>query len=190
VVRLVELLDEAKERCIATIKDRRPDIADAELEEASSAMGYGAVKYADLKSHRTTNYRFSFDEMLSMQGNTAVYLLYAHARIASIVKKSGRDPAAMAANGAVIKLEHDLEVALALHIARFPEAVEALLEDLAPNRLTDYLYELSGVFNQFYTECQVVGSEAEESRLLLAEAAAVTMRQCFSLLGIRPLYRI
>lgn len=191
VVRLVELLDEAKERCIATIKDRRPDIPETELDEASSAMGYGAVKYADLKGHRTTNYRFSFDEMLSLQGNTAVYLLYAHARIASIVRKSCKDPVALAASGkASITLEHELEVALAMHIARFPEAIEALLEDLAPNRLSDYLYELSGVFNQFYTECQVVGSEAEESRLLLAEAAAMTMRQCLALLGIKPLYRI
>ena len=189
-VRLVELLDEAKVRCIATIKDRRPDISDAELEEASSAMGYGAVKYADLKGHRTTNYRFSFDEMLSLQGNTAVYLLYAHARIASIVRKSGKDPVAMAAGGAKIKLEHELEAALALHIARFPEALEAMLQDLAPNRITDYVFELSGVFNQFYTECQVVGSPEEESRLLLAEAAAVTMRQCLQLLGITPLYRI
>lgn len=187
----MELLDEAKERCIATIKDRRPDIPETELDEASSAMGYGAVKYADLKGHRTTNYRFSFDEMLSLQGNTAVYLLYAHARIASIVRKSCKDPVALAASGkASITLEHELEVALAMHIARFPEAIEALLEDLAPNRLSDYLYELSGVFNQFYTECQVVGSEAEESRLLLAEAAAMTMRQCLALLGIKPLYRI
>jgi arginyl-tRNA synthetase len=191
VVRLVELLDEAKERCVATIKERRPDINEAELDAASSAMGYGAVKYADLKGHRTTNYRFSFDEMLSLQGNTAVYLLYAHARIASIVRKSGKDPVALAASGeASIKLEHELEVALAMHIARFPEAIEELLEDLAPNRLSDYLYELSGVFNQFYTECQVVGSQAEESRLLLVEAAAMTMRQCLSLLGIKPLYRI
>lgn len=189
-MRLVELLDEAKARCVTTIKERRPDIPAAELEEASSAMGYGAVKYADLKSHRTTNYRFSFDEMLSLQGNTAVYLLYAHARIASIVRKSGKDPLAMAAAGAKITLAHEMEVALALHIARFPEALDSMLADLAPNRITDYLYELSGVFNQFYQECQVVGSPEEDSRLLLAEAAAVTMRQCLQLLGITPLYRI
>ncbi|GAB4821599.1 hypothetical protein N2152v2_008645 [Parachlorella kessleri] len=189
VVRLVELLDEAKARCVATIKERRPDISDEELELCSSAMGYGAVKYADLKAHRLTNYRFSFDEMLSLQGNTAVYLLYAHARIASIVRKAGRDVAELAKT-ADIKLTNDKEVALALHIARFPEAVEELLADLAPNRVTDYLYELSGIFNQFYTECQVVGSPEEDSRLLLCEAAAIVMRQCFWLLGITPLYRI
>ncbi len=189
-VRLVELLDEAKERCTATITARRPDIDAAELEEAACAMGYGAVKYADLKGHRTTNYRFSYDEMLSLQGNTAVYLLYAHARIASIIRKAGKDPVAMAAAGAKIELKHELEIALGLHIARFPEALASMLADLAPNRITDYLFELSGVFNQFYTECQVVGSPEEESRLLLAEAAAMTMRQCLDLLGITPLYRI
>ena len=189
-VRLVELLDEAKVRCIATIKDRRPDISDEELEAASSAMGYGAVKYADLKGHRTTNYRFSFDEMLSLQGNTAVYLLYAHARIASIIRKSEKDPAAMAAAGATITLGAEQEIALALHISRFPEALEAMLQDLTPNRITEYVFELSTVFNQFYTECQVVGSPEEGSRLLLAEAAAVTMRQCLELLGITVLYRI
>ena len=190
VVRLVELLDEAKERCKSTIKERRPDISDEELDNSSSAMGYGAVKYADLKSHRTTNYRFSFDEMLSLQGNTAVYLLYAHARINSIFTKSGRDPQELLAQGKQVSIEHDAEAALAKHIGRFPEAVEAALHELAPNRITDYLYDLSGVFNQFYTECKVVGSPEEDSRLLLAYAAALVMRQCFSLLGITPLFRI
>lgn len=119
VVRLVELLDEAKERCVATIKERRPDISDEELDMASSAMGYGAVKYADLKSNRTTNYRFSYDEMLSLQGNTAVYLLYAHARIASIVRKSGKDMIELAKTAKIV-LKHEKEIALAVHIGRFP----------------------------------------------------------------------
>lgn len=190
VVRLVELLDEAKERCTTTIKERRPDISDEELDNSSSVMGYGAVKYADLKGHRTTNYRFSFDDMLSLQGNTAVYLLYAHARINSIFTKSGKDPQDLLAQGKQVSIEHKAEAALARHIARFPEAVEACLHELAPNRITDYLYDLSGFFNQFYTECKVVGSAEEDSRLLLAFAAALVMRQCFSLLGITPLFRI
>lgn len=191
VVRLVELLDEAKQRSVATIRERRPDISEEELEEASSAMGYGAVKYADLKGHRLTNYRFSFDEMLSLQGNTAVYLLYAHARIASIIRKSGKDPREIAMKqGGKIVISNDIERALALHIAKFPDMILYALDDLAPNRITDYLYDLSGVFNQFYTECQVVGSEQEDSRLMLVEAAAMTMRQCFELLGITVLYRI
>ena len=93
-VKLVDLLDEARDRCAASIAERRGDGAaagDADIAAAAAAMGYGAVKYADLKNSRLTNYQFSMDGMLSMKGNTAVYLLYAHARIAGIVRKSERD---------------------------------------------------------------------------------------------------
>ncbi|GBF91032.1 hypothetical protein Rsub_03887 [Raphidocelis subcapitata] len=194
VVRLVELLDEAKSRCADTIRARREEagepIDEAELEAAACAMGYGAVKYADLKNSRLTNYRFSFDAMLDLKGNTAVYLQYAHARIASIVRKSGADPAALLAEGGQVELKHPKEVALGLALARFPEALEEMLQDLVPNRITDYLYSLSEAFNQFYTECKVVGGEEQTSRLLLCEATARTMRKCFELLGITPLYRI
>lgn len=138
LVRLVDLLDEAKSRCAANLKERRAEageeISPEELEAAASAMGYGAVKYADLKSHRTTNYKFSFDDMLALKGNTAVYLLYAHARIAGIVRKAGRDVSALAAAGTAISLGHPKEEELALHITRFPEAVEDMLEDLTPNK--------------------------------------------------------
>lgn len=90
LVRLVELLDEAYTRCKAQLTERRgEEFTDEEIEHAAKAMGYGAVKYADLKNTRTTNYKFSFDAMLDLKGNTAVYLLYAHARICSIIRKSG-----------------------------------------------------------------------------------------------------
>eukprot|EP00955_Chlamydomonas_euryale_P060736 357808-Chlamydomonas_euryale.AAC.10 len=147
------------------------------------------VKYADLKNHRMTDYKFSLEAMLSMQGNTAVYLLYAHARIAGIGRKSGKDVAALATS-ATLLLDHPKEFDLALHIAKFPEAVEDTLTQLAPNRLTDFLYDLSEKFNAFYVECKVLGSEQEDSRLLLVEATAVAMRQCFSLLGITPMYKL
>lgn len=214
VVRLVELLDEAVARCKATIEERRAEQqqqaaegagagagADAstttttlpDSDEAARAMGYGAVKYADLKNSRMTNYKFSYDAMLDLRGNTAVYLLYAHARIAGIVRKSGRDLATLAgAEDAAVSVEHPRERALALHLARFPDAVADVLEDLAPNRLTDYVYELSEAFSGFYTDCQVLGSggKTEDGRLLLTEATGVVMRKCLELLGIAPLYRI
>eukprot|EP00195_Chlamydomonas_chlamydogama_P013083 CAMPEP_0202901536 /NCGR_PEP_ID=MMETSP1392-20130828/14309_1 /ASSEMBLY_ACC=CAM_ASM_000868 /TAXON_ID=225041 /ORGANISM="Chlamydomonas chlamydogama, Strain SAG 11-48b" /LENGTH=593 /DNA_ID=CAMNT_0049588109 /DNA_START=305 /DNA_END=2086 /DNA_ORIENTATION=+ len=193
LVRLVELLDEAKRRCYETIKGRKEEageaVDEAEVEAAACAMGYGAVKYADLKNHRSTNYKFSFDNMLAMQGNTAVYLLYAHARISGIVRKAGKDVNTLA-QSAAITISHPKEDDLAFHICKFPEAVEDALTELAPNRLTDYLYELSEKFNAFYVDCKVIGSDAEDSRLLLVEATAVVMRQCFSLLGITPLYKI
>jgi arginyl-tRNA synthetase len=127
--------------------------------------------------------------MLSLKGNTAVYLLYAHARIAGIVRKANRDLTELAKT-ASIKVEHPKEQELALHLCKLPEAVEDMLEELAPNRLTDYLYDLSEKFNSFYSECKVIGSEQEDSRLLLCEATAVVIRQVLYLLGIKPLYRI
>ena len=124
VVRLVELLDEAKERCRQTIRQRREErqepISDAELDRSSSVMGYGAVKYADLKNNRLSNYKFSYDEMLSLKGNTAVYLLYAYARICGILRNADRDVTQLAATESLV-LEHAKEIALALQIARFPE---------------------------------------------------------------------
>jgi arginyl-tRNA synthetase len=196
VVRLVELLDEAKARCAASIRARREeageDVDEAELDAAAAAMGYGAVKYADLKNARMTNYKFSYDAMLDLRGNTAVYLQYAHARIASIARKvgGGADADALMAAGARVALEHPKEIALGMTLARFPEAVRETLDELMPNRLTDYLYGLSEAFNGFYTECKVAGSEQQDSRLLLCEATARVMRKCFELLGITPLYRI
>lgn len=130
--------------------------------------------------------------MLDLKGDTAVYLLYAHARIASIVRRAGKDVAALArdAEKGKIDLAHEDEQALALAVARFPEAVEDALADLSPNRLCDYLYQLTEAFNQFYGSCKVVGSAEEESRLLLCEATAVVMRQVFALLGLTPLFRL
>eukprot|EP00798_Chlamydomonas_sp_ICE-L_P023140 gene23140-30344_t len=193
LVRLVELLDEAKKRAYDGIVARKQEngeaINEAECQAAAAAMGYGAVKYADLKNHRLTNYKFSFDQMLAMQGNTAVYLLYAHARIAGIVRKAEMDMVELAKT-ASIEITHPKELELCIHLCKFSEAIEDMLDELTPNRLTDYLYDLSEKFNGFYVDCKVVGSPEESSRLLLAEATAVVMRQCFSLLGITPLYKI
>jgi len=164
-----------------------------DVDEAARAMGYGAVKYADLKNSRMTNYKFSYDAMLDLRGNTAVYLLYAHARIAGIVRRSGADLAALAAKpDAALSMAHPRERALALHLARFPDAVADVLDELGPNRLTDYVYDLSEAFSGFYTDCQVLGSggETERGRLLLVEATGVVMRKCLELLGIAPLYKI
>jgi len=191
LVRLVELLDEAYQRCKEQLNERRgDDFTEEEIEHAAQVMGYGAVKYADLKNSRLTNYKFSFDSMLDLKGNTAVYLLYAHARICSIIRKTGIQDMRQYIRDNAIKIEHEKELTLALHLSRFPEAIEDMMDDWMPNRITDFLYETSVRFNEFYTECQVIGSENEASRILLCEATAVTMRACLSLLGIAPLYRI
>lgn len=189
IVRLVELLDEAVDRCRAQLVEREVDFSEAELEEAAKAMGYGAVKYADLKNNRLTDYKFAFDQMLDLKGNTAVYLLYSHARIASIIRKSGKDVHELAKTTKV-QLAEQKEKDLALHLSRFPEFVVEMLNDLCPNRICEFLYETSVKYNEFYNVCQVIGSEHEDSRLVLCEATAMMMRTAFDLLGIKPLYRI
>lgn len=186
VVRLVDLLDEAKSKCVEQLQERgREDLDEEAMQNAGAAMGYGAVKYADLRQNRTTNYTFSFERMLDLKGNTAVYLLYAYARIKSI-----KDKVDIPLEAEDIKLEHEKEWALANHILKFPEVVEACASELAPNKLCEYLYNLSTIYNEFYTECKVIGSEYEASRLQLCDCTLRIMKACFDMLGITPLDRI
>ncbi|KAH9762659.1 Arginine--tRNA ligase [Citrus sinensis] len=191
VVRLVDLLDEAKNRSKAVLIERGKDKewTEEELEQTAEAVGYGAAKYFDLKNNRLTNYTFSFDQMLNDKGNTAVYLLYAHARICSIIRKSGKDIEELKKTGSLV-LDHADERALGLHLLHFSEVIEEALTNLLPNVVCEYLYNLSEYFTRFYSNCQVVGSAEETSRLLLCEATATVMRKCFHLLGIVPVYKI
>ncbi|KAK4763019.1 hypothetical protein SAY86_008787 [Trapa natans] len=191
VVRLADLLDEAKTRSKAALIERGKDkeFTEDEIEKTAEAIGYGAVKYADLKNNRLTNYTFNFDQMLSDKGNTAVYLLYAHARICSIIRKSGKDIEEVKKT-AELSLDHPDERVLGLHLLQFAENVEEACTNLLPNVLCEYLYNLSENFTKFYSNCPVIGKPEEASRLLLCEATAVVMRQCFSLLGIVPIYKI
>ncbi|KAK7245475.1 hypothetical protein RIF29_40321 [Crotalaria pallida] len=192
VVRLIDLLDEAKTRSEAAIRERETarNWPEEEVKKTSEAVGYGAVKYADLKNNRSSNYTFNFDQMLSDKGNTAVYLLYAHARICSIIRKSGKDIEELKKNGKIV-LDHEGERALGLHLVQFSEVVEQACTNLLPSTLCEYLYNLSDIFtSKFYSNCQVIGSPEETSRLLLCEATAVVMRKCFYLLGVEPVYKI
>ncbi|GJN05735.1 hypothetical protein PR202_ga23396 [Eleusine coracana subsp. coracana] len=195
VVRLVDLLDEAQSRCKAELEKRLTengkiaDWTDGEIDNTSKIIGLGAVKYADLKNNRLTDYTFSFEKMLSDKGNTAVYLQYAHARICSIIRKAGKDIEKLKTRGSIACIHSD-ERALGLHLIRFQEVVEQACADLFPHYLCDYLYSLSEAFSKFYTNCPVIGSPEETSRLLLCEATAVVMRQCFYILGITPVYKL
>ncbi|XP_048500155.1 arginine--tRNA ligase, chloroplastic/mitochondrial isoform X2 [Beta vulgaris subsp. vulgaris] len=191
VVRLVDLLDEAKARSKQALIERgkAAEWTEEELEQTAEAVGYGAVKYFDLMDHRLTNYTFNFDQMLNDKGKTAVSLLYAHARICSIIRKSGKDIEELKKGGEIV-LDHAYERALGLHLLQFSEIVEEACSNLLPNVLCKYLYDLSDDFTNFYNQCKVNGSTEETSRLLLCEATAVVMRKCFELLGITPVYRI
>jgi arginyl-tRNA synthetase len=158
-------------------------------------MGYGAVKYFDLRRNPTSNYIFSYDRMLDTKGNTAIYLLYAHARLESIVTKGkaehGVDVDTLIQEGrAKISLDHKSERNLGLHLQIFADSIEETLKDLYPYHICDFVYALSIAASEFVTQCKVLGSPEMESRLLLCRAAAITMRQCFDLLGIRHVMRI
>uniref|UniRef100_A0A7S4N223 arginine--tRNA ligase n=1 Tax=Odontella aurita TaxID=265563 RepID=A0A7S4N223_9STRA len=198
-VRLVDLLDEAVGRMEKSLKQRIEDgtanITSDEVHETACAMGYGAVKYFDLRRNPTTNYKFSYDQMLDTKGNTAIYLLYAHARLESICAKAkvqhDKDVDELIKSGkAQISIVHPSERKLAMTLRMFADVVEETLDDLYPYHICDYLYALSGAVADFVTQCRVMGSPEMESRLLLCRATAIVMRQCFDLLAIRHVMRI
>eukprot|EP00124_Ichthyophonus_hoferi_P003459 Ihof_evm5s300 gene=Ihof_evmTU5s300 len=157
-VKLTMLLDEALVRARKVIEEKQATVDESvrltaeEVDRAVEAVAYGAVKYADLKNNRTSDYIFSFDRMLDLKGNTAVYLLYAYTRIASIARRAG--VADVSTLTAPIVLEHPKELKLAKHLAKFPEIINKIIKDIYPHVLCEYLYELSTAFTEFYDNCQ------------------------------------
>lgn len=197
-VRLVDLLDEAMNRMDASLRERisesKANITLDEVHEVAEAIGYGAVKYFDLRRNPTTNYKFSYDQMLDTKGNTAVYLLYAHARLESICTKAKADFQVdvdeLIAKKTQVVISHPSERNLALNLHMFADTLEQTLDDLYPYHICDYVYNVSIAASDFVTQCKVLGSPEMESRLLLCRATAMAMRTCFDLLGIRHVMRI
>ncbi|MCG6134279.1 MAG: arginine--tRNA ligase [Nostoc sp. LLA-1] len=197
-VRLRDLLDEAVIRARADLaarlqEEERTETAEF-INEVSQVVGISAVKYADLSQNRTSNYIFSYDKMLDLKGNTAPYMLYAYARIQGISRKGGINFQELGDHAQVF-LQHETELALAKYLLQLDEVINAVEQDLLPNRLCEYLYELSKKFNQFYDRNQGVRVlEAEEpfrtSRLVLCDLTAKTLRLGLSLLGIQVVERM
>lgn len=194
-VRLKDLLDEAVRRARQDIEDRlrKEDRQETEdfVANVSEVVGMAAVKYADLSQNRTSDYIFSYDKMLALQGNTAPYMLYAYARVQGISRKGGIDLGQLD-DASRIHLEDETEFALARHLLQLDEVIVAVEADLLPNRLCQYLFELSQKFNQFYDRCPILQADEPKrtSRLVLAELTARTIRLGFSLLGIAVLERM
>lgn len=197
-VRLRDLLDEAIIRARADLEARLQEEERTEtaefINEVSQVVGISAVKYADLSQNRTSNYIFSYDKMLDLKGNTAPYMLYAYARIQGISRK-GEINFQELGNNAQVVLQHETELALAKYLLQLDEVINAVEQDLLPNRLCEYLYELSKKFNQFYDRNQGVRVlDAEEplrtSRLVLCDLTARTLKLGLSLLGIQVLERM
>ncbi|MEL6246416.1 MAG: arginine--tRNA ligase [Cyanobacteria bacterium J06627_15] len=194
-VKLKDLLDEAVERARADLESRihSEDRTESEafIANVAEKVGIGAVKYADLSQNRTSDYVFSFDKMLALQGNTAPYMLYAYVRVQGISRKGGIDFENLGAE-AQIHLGDETELALARHLLQLDETIDEVSRDLLPNRLCQYLFELSQKFNQFYDRCAVLQAEEPQrtSRLMLCDLTARTLELGLSLLGIDVLDRM
>ncbi|TRY51530.1 Arginine-tRNA ligase [Cryptosporidium tyzzeri] len=218
VVKLTELIDEGVARAKKELVDRRnqrrsdqtiksntdvevdhPNIDDSDLDLMANTIGHAAIKYFDLKQNRLTNYRFSFDRMLDPKGNTAVYLLYAYARICAIFRKvefiqsDDNMVIKQKVSNFKLKISNNVERKLSIQLLRFPEVFDGILNDFFPNRLADYCYELSESFAQFYTECRIIGLEEqqlEQSRLLLCFLTKIILLKGLDLLGVETLEKI
>ena len=184
-IKLVDLLDEAIRRAHELVAGKNPGLEDAAYSEIAEKVGIAAVKYADLSKNRTSDYVFDWSSMLSFEGNTAPYLMYAYARIRSILRKqeSGLE------NIQITTATEAAERNLLLKILQLPEIVDMVARDCYPNFLCNYLYELAGLFMRFYESCPILKAEPElrDSRLALSALAAATLQQGLGLLGIETL---
>ena len=182
-VPLRDLLEEAITRARKIVQEKNPDLTDTEKDEIAKIVGIGAIKYADLSQYRMTDYVFSWDRMLSLQGNTAPYLQNAYVRIRSILRKIG----GKFEMPDELKLSEATELTLAKRLTQFAEVVPQVLNDFRPNLLANYLFELANAFHAFYEACPVLKSEEpiRSSRLALSELTARTLQQGLNLLGIQ-----
>src|SRR5688572_2553674 len=189
-IKLHQLLDEAEERALAVVSEKNPEIDEAERKEIARIVGLGAIKYSDLAPNRQSDYVFSWEKMLALNGNTAPYLQYAYTRVRSIFRKAAesttekREP--------VFALTTPDEFTLAKHLMNFGLVLEAVVEDYRPNYLCTYLYELAGHFARFYENCPVLKAETQEKadRLALCDLTGRVLKQGLNVLGIETTERM
>jgi arginyl-tRNA synthetase len=195
-IKLANLLNEAEERALKIVSDKNPDLPEAQRREIARVVGLGAVKYADLLPNRQSDYVFSWDKMLALQGNTAPYLQYAYARIKSIFRKAEETsniehpPSAVllrrTGRTSNIELTAVEEIALAKHLLNFGLTLEAVAEEYRPNFLCNYLFELAGKFTAFYENCPVLKADpaVRDSRLALCDLTGQVLKKGLETLGI------
>jgi arginyl-tRNA synthetase len=187
------LLDEAVRRAHQIVSDNDdakpdgPELSPDTRQHVAESVGIAALKYADLSHNRTSDYVFSYDKMLAMNGNTATYMQYAYARVRSIFRKGQVDIEVLRDSKATIRLGTPAEQSLARQLLRFAEALAAAAADYRPNQLTNYLFDLANAYSTFFDQCPVLKAETPElrnSRLLLCDLTACTLKQGLELLGI------
>ncbi|MGE3107722.1 MAG: arginine--tRNA ligase [Phycisphaerales bacterium] len=193
-VKLADMLDEAIARADRAVAEKSPDLSPAQRRATAETIAIAAIKYADLSTERTKDYVFSYDRMMSFEGNTGPYLLYAQVRIKSIFRTAEEKLGALPAwQNAPLDLSTPEEKNLALAILRYPASVRAVADSLEPHRLCQYLYDLATTYSSFYQNCKVVGAPTREllaSRLRLCSLTARVLEDGLSLLGIPTLERM
>ncbi|WP_067828470.1 arginine--tRNA ligase [Nocardia inohanensis] len=183
-IKLVELLEEARQRAAVVVAEKNPALSAEEQARVATQVGIGAVKYADLSTDRTRDYVFDFDRMLALEGNTGPYLQYANARIQSIFRKSGGEPVR---DGAPVVVAAAAERALAIELLAFPEVVAEVADSLAFHRLAAYLFGVASAFASFYEQCPILKAPdpaVRASRLVLTDLTGRTLCAGLGMLGI------
>ncbi|MGJ8690752.1 MAG: arginine--tRNA ligase [Gammaproteobacteria bacterium] len=185
-VKLIDLLDESVRRAHAIVSEKNPSLDESARAKIAEVVGISAVKYSDLSKNRTSDYVFDWGTMLSFEGNTAPYMLYAFARIKSILRKQSTSDQTSAST---IKITADEERRLLLKNLQFQETILVVAQEGYPNYLCSYLFELAGIFMRFYEACPVLKAEQDvrESRLQLVALTAKTLEKGLTLLGLETL---
>lgn len=192
VIKLELMLDEAESRALAMVSESSPTMPVEQQVEVARAVGLGAVKYADLSQNPQSLVTFTWDKALALNGNSAPYLQYAHARIRSVLDKFAAEFPGVNLSDWPVRLELDIERKLALRLAQFGEVIVAAVRNYRPNYLADYLYELSQIYSNFYQNVPFMKAEpgVRESRLRLCSAVARVLAKGLELLGIEAPERI
>lgn len=187
-VKLIDLLDESIARAYDLVTEKNPSLDETERRKISETVGIGSVKYAELSKSRTSDYVFEWSSMLSFEGNTAPYLLYAFARINSLLSKSPEFNNSMVVSLISVSEERNLLI----KVLQFPEIVNTVSADCYPNLLCNYLYELAGLFMRFYEACPILKADKpiKSSRIALASLTATTLKEGLDLLGIETLEKM
>ena len=193
IIRLVDLLDEAKTQVKKVIDEKNPNIPEEEKEKIAEIVGSGAIKYFDLSQNRTSDITFTWDKVLSFEGNTGPYLQYTYVRIMSIFRKLKEENINVENKDIILENMNGIERELAVELLRFPQTVIKSYESYRPNIIADYLFDTAKLFNNFYNSSSILKEEDKkvmDARILLAEKTAFILKQGLGLLGINTVDRM
>ena len=193
IIRLVDLLDEAKTQVKKVIEEKNPNIPEDEKENIAEIVGSGAIKYFDLSQNRTSDITFTWDKVLSFEGNTGPYLQYTYVRIMSIFRKLKEENIDVENENIILDDMTGIERELAAELLRFPQAVVKSYESYRPNIIADYLFDMAKLFNNFYNSSSILKEENKkvmDARILLAKKTAFVLKEGLSLLGIKTVDRM